>query len=321
VYRRPVKLRIASLTAAGLVCFAANSILARLALRSGEIDAASFTAIRLASGAAMLLFLVRLMARPASDARRAGSWLSAAALFVYAVPFSYAYLRLDAAVGALVLFGAVQLTMIGWGLARGERPGALVWIGLALALGGLTALASPGATAPDPLGLLGMAIAGAAWGVYSLRGRVRDGDPVRANAASFARSVPMAAALVAVAAAFGLSASPVGVLLAVASGAIASAVGYVLWYAALEGLTATRAAVLQLLVPIETAAAGVLLLGEPLTVRLALAGAIVLAGVGLAVYASPRTSGSPPTNEGEQERWTQTRTRTRTTSGPGARPA
>jgi drug/metabolite transporter (DMT)-like permease len=274
--------KTALLTAAALACFAANSLLCRLALARGAIDPAAFTGLRMASGA-LVLWLLALQRRGARPARP-WSWLSAAALFAYAAPFSYAYVSLGAGVGALVLFGVVQATMIGWGLARGDRPGPLLWLGLAIALVGLVVLAAPGARAPDPVGLASMAIAGAAWGVYTLRGRTSGVDPVVANAAAFARTVPVAAALVAGAAFTGrLSGSPRGALLAIASGALASGVGYALWYAALRGLTVARAAVLQLLVPILAAAGGVLLLGEVASLRLLAAGAAILGGVALAI--------------------------------------
>jgi drug/metabolite transporter (DMT)-like permease len=277
-------MRIALLTAAALVCFAANSILCRLALAQGAIDPAGFTGIRMASGALVLALIAlrRSGARPAEG----WSWLSAAALFAYAAPFSYAYVSLGAGVGALVLFAVVQATMIGWGVARGDRPRPAVWLGLAIAVGGLVGLAAPGASAPDPLGLAAMAIAGAAWGAYSLRGRATSIDPVIANAASFARTVPVAAALVAAAGvARQLAPSPRGAALAIASGAIASGTGYALWYAALRGLTVSRAAILQLLVPVLAAAGGVLILGETASVRLLVAGGAILGGVALAVSA------------------------------------
>jgi drug/metabolite transporter (DMT)-like permease len=270
--------RTALLTAAALIAFAANSILCRLALRGGEIDAASFTAVRVCAGAVVLALLCARR-----DAARAGSWGSAAALFGYAAPFSFAYLRLGAGVGALVLFGAVQTTMLAWAIARGERPSPRVWLGLVIALAGLVALAAPGASAPDPLAATGMAVAGIAWAVYTLRGRATAGDPLRATAGNFLRAVPMALALVALGALEGLDATARGLVLAATSGALASGVGYAIWYAALRGLSATRAAVLQLLVPVIAAAGGVTLLGEAVTVRLAGAAATILGGVALAI--------------------------------------
>jgi drug/metabolite transporter (DMT)-like permease len=276
-----VRTRIALLTAVALIAFAANSLLCRLALAGREIDAASFTAIRIASGAVVLALLA---GRRDGGALRAGSWGSAAALFVYAAPFSFAYLELGAGPGALILFAAVQTTMLGVAIAGGERPRPAVWIGLAIALGGLVALAAPGATAPDPLAAALMAAAGAAWGVYSLRGRRAAGAPLAATAGNFVRAAPMAIALAAVAAAVApVAITPRGAGLAIASGALASGAGYALWYAALRGLAAAEAAVVQLLVPVIAAAGGVALLGEIVSVRLALAAAAILGGVGLAI--------------------------------------
>jgi drug/metabolite transporter (DMT)-like permease len=271
-------LRIAALTAAALIGFAANSILCRLALGTHEIDAASFTGIRLLSGAVALAILA-WATRPPGEARVGGSWASAAALFAYAAAFSYAYLRLEAGAGALILFGAVQVTMIGWGWLRGERPGHLEWIGLAVALVGLVALTLPGLAAPDPAGAGLMALAGVAWGVYSLRGRSGP-RALAATAGNFARSLPLAIALV-VAAAASLQISFKGALLAAISGSLASGVGYSLWYAALPGLAATRAAVVQLAVPVLAAVGGVALLGESPSLRLAGAGLAILGGVAL----------------------------------------
>jgi drug/metabolite transporter (DMT)-like permease len=279
--------RTATFTVLALIGFAANSLLCRAALENGawRIDAASFTSLRLLSGALVLALLLRVRG---GGARR-GSWGSALALFAYAAGFSLAYVRIPAGVGALLLFGCVQATMLGVGLFRGERPRPLEWLGLAMALGGLLVLRLPGATAPDPLGATLMAGAGVAWGVYSLRGR-GNADPLAATADNFLRSVPMTVAL----SVLGLltleapRATPMGVGLAVASGALASGVGYSLWYAALPHLTAMRAAVVQLAVPVVAAAGGVLLLGETLTVRLVGAGSALLCGVLLALTARQR---------------------------------
>jgi drug/metabolite transporter (DMT)-like permease len=273
--------RTALATASALVCFAANSILCRFALADRAIDAASFTAIRLIGGALALALLVR-----GRGLFKSGSTLSALALFAYAAPFSFAYLELGAGVGALVLFACVQLTMIGWGILRGERPSGLAWLGLVLATGGLAALTLRGAGAPDPSSTALMAIAGAAWGIYSLRGRRVAGDALGATASNFVRTVPLAIALAVVAVLHrGVMISPRGIGLALASGVVASGLGYSLWYLALPHLTATRAAVLQLLVPILGAASGVFFLGEALSLRLVLSGAAILGGVGLVIRA------------------------------------
>jgi drug/metabolite transporter (DMT)-like permease len=275
--------RTVGLTLAAMTAFAANSLLCRAALGGGLADAASFTSLRLVGGALVLVPLAR--ARGGSGAR-GGSWASGAALFAYAIGFSLAYLSIPAGIGALILFGAVQLTMLGVGLVAGERPAAREWVGLVLSFVGLVALTSPGLAQPDPVGAGLMVVAGVAWGVYSLRGRGA-GDPLTANASNFARSVPLAL----LASGAGLAvASPhlttEGALLALASGGLASGVGYAIWYAALRGLSATQAAIVQLSVPPLTAVGGVLLLGEHLTMRLVVAGAMILGGIALAISAS-----------------------------------
>lgn len=275
------------LTAAAMAAFAANSVLCRAALGTGLVDAASFTTLRIVSGAAVLLLLARTRRTAASAPR---DFRASAALFVYALFFSLAYVRIPAALGALLLFGAVQATMVGKGLASGERPRAGEWAGLALSLAGLVALTFPGARAGGDLaGSLLMLGAGVAWGVYSLLGRSAGGDPVAANAARFAGAVPMALlASVSVALFVPPRVSVAGALLAVASGALASGLGYALWYAALRGLTATRAALVQLSVPPLAALGGVAVLGEELSLRLLLAAAAVLGGIALAAAGGRR---------------------------------
>ena len=273
-----VVLRTLTFTLLALVAFASNSLLARFSLGTGAIDAATFTAIRLLAGAAVLVALVRI--RDGTwKALRGGGVLGPISLFVYAVPFSLAYVRIGAAVGALVLFGVVQLTMVGYGLASGERPSLRTWAGLALATGGLVLLTAPAATRPDPLGVALMAIAGVAWAVYTLAGR-SSREPVAANARNFMWSSPLA--LLAVLAAPGaIVADTRGVLLALVSGGVTSGLGYVLWYRALPRLSVTQAAVAQVGVPVIAAAGAVALLGEPLSLRLLLAGAAVLGGIWL----------------------------------------
>jgi drug/metabolite transporter (DMT)-like permease len=278
---------LAALTVAALCCFAGNSLLARAALRTGEIDAASYTVIRLVAGAVVLLALMQIrrarLAPSASASTRstAGSWISATALFLYAGPFSFAYLKLPTGTGALLLFGAVQITMIGRGLIAGERPRALEWIGLLAALGGLAWLVLPGVAAPEPLSASLMLAAGGAWGWYSLRGRGAV-DPLATTASNFTRAVPLAT-LCALPFLARMHVSPLGAGLAVASGALASGVGYSLWYAALPSLSRLRAALVQLAVPLLAAASGVFLLGEALTSRLAIAALAILGGIALAV--------------------------------------
>jgi drug/metabolite transporter (DMT)-like permease len=268
--------RAAVLTLLAMVAFAANSLLCRVALRSAGMDPATFTAIRLLAGAVMLGVLVAWRRR-----RPGGTWVSAAALFAYAAAFSIAYVRLSAATGALLLFGAVQVTMHAYGVWRGERLSAAQAIGVLVAAAGLLGLLLPGLSAP-PLGsACAMLGAGVAWGVYSLRGK-GSGDPTADTAGNFLRSVPMALLLVLVAAKpTGLE--PNGVAYAIASGAIASGLGYAVWYAVLPSLRATTAASVQLSVPVLAALGGVLLLGEPLGLRLVLASAAVLGGVALAL--------------------------------------
>ena len=279
--------------------FAANSLVARLALRAGEIDAASFTAIRIASGAAALALLAVWRGGGARATGRHGSWRAALALFSYATAFSFAYLSLNAGVGALALFAAVQITMLAIGIARGELPSAAEWAGLALAFGGLIYLVSPGLAAPSPAGVLLMAVAGVAWGCYSLEAKgVR--DPIAATAGNFARAVPLAALTLAAAVAAGRPhATWSGAALAAASGAIASGIGYAIWYTALKDLRTSGAAIVQLTVPVLTAAAGVLLLGERFTLRLALASCAILGGVALAVLG--RVAGERTTGPGGDE--------------------
>lgn len=267
------------LTVVAMLAFAGNSLLCRLALKHTAIDPASFTTIRLLSGAIALWLIVQLRADRA--AAGGGSWGSALALVAYAACFSFAYVELSAAAGALLLFGAVQATMIGTGLWRGERLLGAQWAGLAVALAGLGGLLLPGLSAPPWGGSLLMLAAGIAWGVYSLRGKGA-GDPTRVTAGNFLLAVPVAVVL---SAATWRSAmpDPAGAAYAVASGALASGVGYAVWYTALRGLDATRAAVVQLSVPAITALGGVVFIGEAVTWRLVLASAAILGGVALVI--------------------------------------
>ena len=269
-------LATAALTLAALLGFAANSLLCRLALAPRLLDAASFTSVRLASGALALALLVRGRAAPGAN-----SAVSALALFAYAAAFSFAYLRIGAAAGALLLFGAVQLTMLLSALGAGERPRPGEWLGLALASAGLVALLLPGLSAPDPGGAALMVAAGIAWGLYSLRGR-GSVAPLATTAANFAGSVVPALALSLVSLGK-LHVTAAGVALAATSGAATSGLAYSLWYAALPALGATRAALVQLAVPVITALGAVLLLGEALTPRLVACGSVVLGGIAVAL--------------------------------------
>ena len=266
-----------------MLAFASNSLLCRVALKDTAIDAASFTAIRLVSGALILAILLRLRGvRPTAG----GSWPMAAMLFAYAAFFSFAYRDLTAATGALLLFGAVQLTMMGYGLWQGERVRGLNLAGLVVALAGLIGLLLPGLSAPPPLAAVLMLAAGAAWGAYSLLGRGA-GDPTAATAGNFLRTTPLAALLLlaALAARDGAeSVDRVGAFYAVLSGAVTSGLGYVLWYAALPGLRATSAATIQLSVPAIAAIGGAVLLAEPLTGRLVLASVAILGGIALTIH-------------------------------------
>ena len=274
------------LTGFALLAFAANSVLCRLALGHGAIDAASFTSIRLVSGAITLLIIISVTKRSGSPGRR-GSWGSAAMLSLYAIAFSFAYLSLSAGTGALILFGAVQITMILAALRSGERPHRLEWIGLVTAFAGLVYLISPGLTAPDLFGSILMALAGIAWGVYSLRGR-QHGDPAVATTGNFVRSVPLVlgpSILTMLMQSTHISST--GILLAVLSGTVASGMGYVVWYAALKKLTATRAAMIQLSVPFLAALAGVLFLSEDVSTRFIVSGILILGGLALRPGSTP----------------------------------
>ena len=280
--------RLALLTTLALLAFAGNSLLCRLALRDGGIDAASFTALRLASGALALVLLDALRRRARGDGNGTGDgdvvargdWPSALALFAYAACFSFAYLGLSAAAGALLLFGAVQLTMLGRAFAIGERLDARQWLGLVAASAGLVLLLLPDVQAPPPLNAVLMLAAGVAWGLYSLRGR-GSRDPLGTTAGNFMRTLPFAAALLALGW-DGAQTDRDGVLAALASGALASGVGYAFWYAALPALRASTAGVVQLSVPVLAALGGIVLLAEPLGWRFLVAAALTLGGVALA---------------------------------------
>lgn len=275
----PTLLRTTILTLLALAAFAGNSVLCRLALTRTDIDPASFSSIRLASGVVTLWLIVRCRrARP----ELGGSWSSASALFIYAASFSFAYVTLPTGAGALLLFGAVQAMMIGAGLWAGERMSLGQWGGFALALGGLIALLLPGLSSPSLGGSALMVAAGLAWGMYSLQGRHRD-DPVAATAGNFLRTL-LLTGLMSLAAWPWMRLDGAGALYAILSGGLASGVGYAVWYAALRGLTATYAATVQLTVPVLAALGGVAFLGEPITLRLVIAAAAILGGVALVLF-------------------------------------
>jgi drug/metabolite transporter (DMT)-like permease len=276
--------RLTTLTVFALVAFAGNSLLCRVALRETAIDAASFTSIRLVSGALTLWLIARSVSRSRGVK---GSWASALALFVYAAGFSYAYTALTAATGALLLFGAVQATMIGQRLWARERLPLRQAAGLGLAVGGLVSFLAPGIARPSLHGTLLMLAAGVAWGIYSVRG-IAAANPIAVTAGNFLRAVPLAIALSLVMQAR-VSIDGAGIAYAVASGALTSGVGYVIWYAVLPSLKPIRAASVQLSVPVIAAFGGVLLLGEPLDLRLVIASIAVLGGIALTIAGrSPR---------------------------------
>jgi len=278
-------IRIVLLVALAMVAFAANSLLARAALAGPHIDAGAYTIIRLCAGALVLALLIGTQHGVAAIARVKGTWRSALALFIYAFAFSFAYLRLGAATGTLILFGAVQCTMLAWGLMRRDRPNLFELTGLVMAFGALIYLLAPGIARPDPVGSLLMALSGIAWGVYSLRGKA-SADPLADTAGNFIRCVPFCIALFALPQT-GHTLSPTGTLLAIASGALASGLGYAIWYRALPGLSTLQAAIVQLTVPIIAAIGAIVLLAETLTWRLAIAAIFVLGGVALAIFARP----------------------------------
>ncbi|MGD8556439.1 MAG: DMT family transporter [Chromatiales bacterium] len=270
--------RIVVLTSLAMIAFASNSLLCRIALKDTGIDPASFTTIRLVSGA-VILWLIVTMRRNTNGGK--GNWLSALALFIYAAGFSFAYVNLSASTGALLLFGAVQVTMIGLGLRSGERLQSMQLVGLLLALAGLVGLLSPGLSAPPLSGSLLMLIAGVAWGVYSLRGKGA-GDPMKVTAGNFLRAVPFAAVL-SLLMQDEVSLDIAGFWYAILSGAVASGIGYAIWYAALPMLRVSTAATVQLSVPVLTALGGIAFLGESVTLRLVLASLAILGGIGLVI--------------------------------------
>jgi drug/metabolite transporter (DMT)-like permease len=298
---RDGRARILLLTAGAMLAFAANSLLCRLALTAGTIDPASFAALRLLSGALALGILVRCRGTVGAAGPARADWLAAAMLFAYVACFALAYRSLTASAGALILFGAVQLTMFAAGLWRGERFLLRAWAGVAVAIAGLVCLLAPRAAAPPPGGAMLMAAAGLAWGIYSLRGR-GVADPLAATAANFLRAAPLGLLLClpfgllsglpsalpsgpasGLLQAGGLHADLHGAALAIVSGALTSGIGYAIWYTALRGLSSMQAATVQLAVPPLAALGGALWLGEAIEARLVLASVAVLGGIALVV--------------------------------------
>jgi drug/metabolite transporter (DMT)-like permease len=293
--------RIFTLTLSAMIAFASNSLLCRAALKQTNIDAATFTSVRIFSGAFALWLLINIRRTAIANrtttslvetfsgstlvthhfSLRDGTWSSAFALFVYAAAFSFAYVALSAGIGALLLFGAVQATMILWGLHKGERLNTIQIVGLIIAMTGLVVLVFPGLSAPPLTGSILMLGAGVAWGIYSLRGK-GERNPARATTGNFVHAVPFAAALSIIFAPW-THVDLAGIIYAIISGAVTSGLGYVIWYSALSGLKAASAATVQLSVPVLAATGGILLLGEPITLRYMLASVAVLGGIALVV--------------------------------------
>jgi len=275
------RFQILLLTSVAMVAFAGNSLLCRFALAQSGLDPASFTTIRLVAGALMLGIIVAIGRRSSAPdgLRSSGSWLSGFALFAYAARFSFAYVSLTAATGALVLFGAVQISMVGYAISQGGRLGAVKIAGLLLALAGLTCLLWPGLSAPPPVASLLMLIAGLAWGVYTLRGRGAK-DPLRTTAVNFLMSIPFTLVL-SVVMVNKVHVSETGIWFAIASGALTSGVGYAIWYWVLPFLKATNASIVQLSVPVIAVFGGAVLLKEPVTLRLFITSIVILGGIAL----------------------------------------
>lgn len=274
-------LKIIFLTGLALIAFAANSVLCRLALGSQAIDPASFTVIRLLSGTLVLLILVNLTRRNrVSDSR--GSWFASFMLFLYAIAFSYAYISLDTGTGALILFGAVQITMILVSIVSGTRLNGSEWMGLVIAFAGFVYMVLPGVSAPPFVGFLLMTLSGIAWGIYTLKGR-KSKNPLMDTAYNFLRTTPLILIL-AVFAIWNIDLSYQGVLLALISGGITSGIGYTIWYMTLGGLSSTQAAVLQLSVPVIAALGGVVFVSEPITLRLTVSAAMILGGILIVIW-------------------------------------
>ena len=271
-------------TTMALVAFAANSILCRIALREAAVDAATFSTIRIISGAATLLLVTVASGTPGVT----GSWTSAGLLAAYAVPFSFAYTGLSAGTGALIMFGTVQVTMLAAALRSGERPLMAQWIGLGLALAGLVVLVFPGLMSPPLTAAVLMVVAGVTWGLYSVRGR-GETNPLPDTTGNFVRAVPLVVA-VSLVTLPRMHIEARGVALAVASGAVASGLGYVIWYAALRALTGLQSAIVQLAVPVLAAVGGVIFLTETISLRLVLSGVLVLGGIALAILSRERRS-------------------------------
>ncbi len=275
--------RLALLVTLAMIAFAANSLLCRMALKNTGIDAGSFTTIRIIAGAVVLWLILYVRGMPR---QLLGSWLSALALFVYAAGFSFAYIRLPTSAGALMLFGAVQVTMIAYGLWCGERMRSVQIVGFSAALAGLAYLLLPGLSAPPLASSALMMTAGVAWGIYSLRGKGTD-NPIAVTMGNFLRAIPFAA-LMSASKIADVSLDVTGMWYAVVSGGVASGVGYAIWYAALPSLKATNAATIQLSVPVLAAVGGIVFLGETITPRLLMSSAGILGGITIVIMSQKR---------------------------------
>ncbi|MEL6947282.1 MAG: DMT family transporter [Pseudomonadota bacterium] len=287
-------MRLFLLISLTMVAFAGNSVLGRLALMDGSADAATYSLLRVVSAAVVLLVLVRLAqtkgTNAGADVRSAGGWTAALALFSYVAFFSYSYHALDTGLGALILFSCVQAVMIGWGLWRGDRPGLLEWLGILVAFSGFVFLVSPGLSAPPLVPSVVMAGAGIAWGAYSLMGRGAQ-NPLLATAGNFTRAVPMALVLsvLSFVAMADATITPFGATMAILSGGVTSGLGYALWYQCLPQLTASRAAIIQLSVPVIATLGGIVFADESLTVRFVVCSALILMGIALSIMAKAKT--------------------------------
>jgi len=269
------------LTVFTLIAFASNSVLCRMSLGGELIDPVSFTTVRLVSGALMLIFVSKISNEKPLAPEKKSSWISGIALFIYAITLSLAYISLDTGIGALIIFGAVQVTMIGAGLKAGERPHPFQWLGLIAAFGGIVYLVSPGISSPDLYGAFFMMISGIAWGIYSLRGK-NVKSPVFLTTFNFTRAAILTL-IISIFAISWIQYKVTGIILAVISGSITSGLGYVLWYKALRGLSTTKAAIVQLPVPVLASFGGVIFMAEEVSVRLLISSALILGGVALAI--------------------------------------
>ena len=285
-------MRTVLLTSLAILAFAANGVLARLALAGGGIDPIGFTGVRMTAGAAVLVAAtMRIGQRTAMDVARSGTWFQAGALFVYAITASLSYALVNVGIGAIVLFGTVQVTTIVQTIARGERPGALVWLGLVIAFAALVYLVSPSLAAPDPLGVALAFVSGLGWASYSLSGHSSN-SPLLETSGNFLRIAPISIILAVV----GLSlhtATPTALLVAILCGAMSTGMGYAIWYAVLPVLTRMQASIVQLTVPAIAAVGAVPIVGEPLTLRFAFAAAVTIGGVGVAIVARHRVARTP----------------------------